>query len=227
VWSRMTELMKHRPRSVVLGVALLLAIASLASAQPGGCAAEDRDAPGQGDRAAHAAPVERALPRGPAAMGHRPQFLSRPPGIWRLRSRTAHGLPFATYALGIGPADTLAGGNHALARWVGSQWDPLDHTTSVRSARGIGPVMEVFPNPSRDRVRVGFVPVSSGSVHMAICDASGRVVFRRFGSALCGRPLELAWDGTDPAGRPVSAGSYWVRLSGESGNAVRHFVVVR
>jgi hypothetical protein len=142
-------------------------------------------------------------------------------------SAMGDGVPFVTYAFGAGLGDTLAGGHQALSRWDGSQWGPIDHTTSVRNEPGQTPIVQVFPNPSHGGVRVDFVPVTSGSVHLGIFDAAGRVVFSRFGSVSCNRPCQLVWDGTGLSGLPVSAGSYWVRLSGDSGNAVHHVIVVR
>jgi catechol 2,3-dioxygenase-like lactoylglutathione lyase family enzyme len=80
---------------------------------------------------------------------------------------------------------------------------------------GSGPFLSITPNPARaGDGRIAFRVPAQGEVDLAIFDAEGR----RIRSLLAGAAASaghVVWDGLDDAGRPATAGIYFVRL--ESG----------
>ncbi|MCA9756679.1 MAG: hypothetical protein KDA27_12820 [Candidatus Eisenbacteria bacterium] len=70
-----------------------------------------------------------------------------------------------------------------------------------------------YPNPANSRTTLRFELASCGRVDLDIHDVTGR----RVRTLLRGEPLDAGvhtriWDGTDDAGRPVSAAAYYARL---------------
>ncbi len=69
------------------------------------------------------------------------------------------------------------------------------------------------PNPATNEVSLGFTLPAAGPARLAIYSAAGalvRVVFEGDGAA---GPQRRLWDGRDQAGRPVAAGTYFVRFA--------------
>jgi hypothetical protein len=68
------------------------------------------------------------------------------------------------------------------------------------------------PNPFRDTMRFAYtVPGDSAHVDIAVFDESGRRVrILSHGTQASGKH-EAAWDGSDPEGRPVPDGVYFLR----------------
>jgi flagellar basal-body rod modification protein FlgD len=60
-----------------------------------------------------------------------------------------------------------------------------------------------------------------------IADAAGRAVRRLETAHLPAGSHALAWDGRDDRGRALPAGSYYVRVRGETGEASAAWVQVR
>jgi flagellar hook assembly protein FlgD len=64
-------------------------------------------------------------------------------------------------------------------------------------------------------------------VQLDVLDLSGRHVRalapRRFEAGAA----ELTWDGRDDLGRSAPAGVYWLRVSGDAGDASRRVVLLR
>jgi hypothetical protein len=75
-------------------------------------------------------------------------------------------------------------------------------------AAGLRP--QAFPNPFIDHVTLRFAPTASSRMDGSVVDAAGRVV--RALSVPRGAS-SVTWDGRDDAGRELSPGVYFVRLS--------------
>jgi DNA-binding beta-propeller fold protein YncE len=78
------------------------------------------------------------------------------------------------------------------------------------------------PSPAPVRLLLAGQPGVLSRV--ALFDATGRLVSRMGRYVLTGSPLEVLWDGRDAAGRPVSAGVYFMRA--QAGSAVAHQRIV-
>ncbi|MCB1184165.1 hypothetical protein KDM41_12080 [bacterium] len=68
------------------------------------------------------------------------------------------------------------------------------------------------PNPFNPRTQLRFELPEAGPVQVAVFDARGRLVRTLAAGVRPQGPLDLAWDGTDDAGRRQAAGLYLFRL---------------
>jgi hypothetical protein len=83
------------------------------------------------------------------------------------------------------------------------------------------------PNPARASSRIDLhLPAGTGAVRLGVYDAAGRSV-RRLLDAEDSPPgtLPVVWDLRDDAGRPASAGVYFLRLSTEGQTVSRSLVI--
>lgn len=69
------------------------------------------------------------------------------------------------------------------------------------------------PNPSRSGGALEFRTATPGRVRIALWDAGGRHVRTLVDGRLEAGEHRAAWDGRDAGGRPVAAGTYFVRMS--------------
>ncbi len=134
-----------------------------------------------------------------------------PESISRL---TVHGLNIPLLAIS---GETLGG---AIAKRV----------DDAISARGPAPIsLTVAPNPAAGgHVRVSFrAPSDRSPVSIGVYDASGRNV-RTLSAGIAGAAsTELSWNGEDSTGRPVAAGTYFLRLDAGGASETRRVTVVR
>jgi plastocyanin len=79
---------------------------------------------------------------------------------------------------------------------------------------GVGLKLAAFPNPFRSSTTINYLLPQPGPAAISVVDAAGRVV--RALRAPSGAS-SLSWDGRDDAGRALSPGVYFVRLSTASG----------
>ena len=79
---------------------------------------------------------------------------------------------------------------------------------------GVGTKLAAFPSPFRSNTTISYLLQKPGLAAISVADATGRVV--RMFSATRGAS-SLSWDGRDDAGRVLSPGVYFVRLSTASG----------
>jgi len=89
--------------------------------------------------------------------------------------------------------------------------------------------LTVAPNPAAGGdVRVFFrAPSDRSAVNIGVYDASGRIV-RTLSTGIAGAEnAELSWDGEDAAGRPVAAGTYFLRLDAGGASETRRVTIVR
>jgi hypothetical protein len=101
------------------------------------------------------------------------------------------------------------------------------------SGAGVTPrLAAVRPNPTRGGAAIAWSLPAAARLSIAIVDPAGRVVRTlRAGPHAVGAG-ELAWDGRNAAGRPVAAGTYFVRLAataadGRVTTATERLVVLR
>ncbi|MFN0151415.1 MAG: FlgD immunoglobulin-like domain containing protein [bacterium] len=89
--------------------------------------------------------------------------------------------------------------------------------------------LSVAPNPAAGGgVRISFrAPSDRSPVSIGVYDAAGRIV--RTLSAGIANPgnAEIAWDGEDGAGRPVAAGTYFLRLDAGAASETQRVTIVR
>ncbi len=98
---------------------------------------------------------------------------------------------------------------------------PYDLITGVREI-AIPAAYELvgnYPNPFNPSTTVQYQTVARGPVHVGIYDGLGRLVRTLVNEEQPAGEYSVRWDGWSDAGRPVSTGTYFVRLS--TGNGVR------
>ena len=82
-----------------------------------------------------------------------------------------------------------------------------------------------FPNPFREVTTLELSLPARARTELAVFDVHGRLVTKLVDDVLEPGPHVAQWDGRSPAGRPVAAGVYFVRL--KSGAETRSRKVVR
>lgn len=91
--------------------------------------------------------------------------------------------------------------------------------------------LTVQPNPFRNRTEIRFntgKESDNSGVTLKIFDVTGRLVKSIGSSSIVSRPSSFVnWDGTDQAGRKVSAGIYFVRLSGSNRELIQKIVLLK
>jgi hypothetical protein len=142
---------------------------------------------------------------------------------------------FATpvrYGIGKGATSVIYGdftndGTSDLAAITGVLPGGVDKAVAIVPGRRLDPALAeepdvklgtaflsaAVPNPFTKSVRIAFhLPPSGDSFQLQVVDAGGRIVRELArGQHQAGR-REVYWDGTSESGRPVAAGTYFVRL---------------
>ena len=70
-----------------------------------------------------------------------------------------------------------------------------------------------YPNPFNPTTTIRFELPEKGKVRLAIYDCAGKEIVRLLDGERAAGRSEVAWDGRDLSGRPVSSGVYFYRLS--------------
>ncbi len=150
------------------------------------------------------------------------------PSLQTLWSQAIPSITYAGPALGTGGALAVAGSGNLLKVYRSSSVDvatgPGSGGTGRTGAAGMALRVIASPNPFRERTRITFRnidpiaaagtagagPAWSDPVRLTVCDPAGRIVRELgFRGASC---TGVFWDGKDALGRPVQAGTYFVRL---------------
>jgi hypothetical protein len=87
-----------------------------------------------------------------------------------------------------------------------------------------------YPNPFNPRTNIQFsLPEGAGGAraHLRIYDAAGRLVRQLLDESLAAGEHSVAWSGRDDAGRSVSAGVYYARLSWAGEVRTRSMVLLK
>lgn len=89
--------------------------------------------------------------------------------------------------------------------------------------------LSVAPNPAvGGDVRVFFrAPAARSPVSIGVYDVAGRIVRTLSARTAGAGSAEISWDGEDGAGRPVAAGTYFLRLDAGAASETRRVTIVR
>jgi hypothetical protein len=90
-----------------------------------------------------------------------------------------------------------------------------------------GPCITAQPNPCDSRVTVSFRLETVERVRLSVFDVRGRLVRNLEDGWLPEGGHEIAWDGLDGKGRPLSSGMYWLRLETPDVRETREIVLIR
>ncbi len=134
------------------------------------------------------------------------------PGVRVFSTADDHQLTSGPLAVGLPPHDLVVIG---------------ESVTSVESdpVRPERIAVAAWPNPFHDEIAVSFALPSQSAVRAAVYGASGRLV-RSLGSLTASRGT-FVWNGADDAGRRVSRGVYFARLSSEHYEGSRKLLLLR
>lgn len=85
--------------------------------------------------------------------------------------------------------------------------------------------LNCYPNPSRNP-KIEFEIPYKNYVNVGIYDASGRIVKTLIDNTLTAGRRTIAWDRKDEQGKYVSQGIYFVKLTTETGNAIKKLLTL-
>ncbi|MFN8179250.1 MAG: FG-GAP-like repeat-containing protein [bacterium] len=139
---------------------------------------------------------------------------------------SARSRPFLCEWTGDGVPDVLIGSGDGLVRL----YYGVDGSVGVDSGRPLASaprLLSVYPNPFRFGATIPFVLNESGQVHLSVYDAAGRRVARLADEVRDPGTHRVTWSARDDDGRPVPAGTYFVRLEAGGTEAAGKVVVVR
>ncbi len=88
-------------------------------------------------------------------------------------------------------------------------------------------LMQNSPNPFAAGTVISFQLPRAGQADVSIFDATGRLVRTLFHGEASSGLTRLTWDGCDERGRPVPAGVYYYRLTGEGLERTRSLTLLR
>jgi hypothetical protein len=83
------------------------------------------------------------------------------------------------------------------------------------------------PNPFNPSTRIAFTLAERGRVDVGIYSVDGRRVRALVAEERSPGLHEVAWDGTDDAGRRLASGAYWVRLATRDATRSRPIVMLK
>jgi len=120
---------------------------------------------------------------------------------------------------------------------VVTNWDPDDpnvaflHEIATTVAAGAPPAGVLLlpnrPNPFNPSTVIPIRLGEAGRVEVGVYDLSGRLVRTIFRGAVGAGTLDLSWDGTDEALRPVASGVYFTRVEAEDRVETRRMTLIR
>jgi len=103
-------------------------------------------------------------------------------------------------------------------------------TTGFSNVPEMGPFVRVYPNapnPFATYTMISYALSEAGDVEIQVVDANGRLVRNLFSGRQYVGDYQIAWDGQDNAGRPVTNGMYYARVLSGDQQAVREMALVR
>ncbi|HKW15587.1 MAG TPA: T9SS type A sorting domain-containing protein, partial [Candidatus Krumholzibacteria bacterium] len=87
--------------------------------------------------------------------------------------------------------------------------------------------ISAYPNPFNPQTTIRYTVPSTGRVVVAVYDARGARVATLVDAARAAGSYTQAWDGRDDAGRAVSSGVYFARISHASGSKSEKIVLLK
>lgn len=104
---------------------------------------------------------------------------------------------------------------------------PVTAAAEVGGRAGALSLYAPSPNPSARTTRIAWAQPSRAHVRVRVFDVAGRLVRTLAERTMDGGQHELAWNGTNEAGRAVAAGVYLVQVEAGGERSVRRFVRIR
>ena len=84
----------------------------------------------------------------------------------------------------------------------------------IAEAPGLSRLLRNYPNPFNPSTKIQFALERDAQVSLRVFDVQGRTVRTLIESYLTSGPRLVSWDGRDDRGRPLSSGTYFLRLEG-------------
>lgn len=156
---------------------------------------------------------------------------------------TADGVPVCTATRNqLGPAPVPDGRGGAIVAWTDERSAENDiyaqrlgpdgslgaPPSGGRVPRPSGVALSAnIPNPFNPGTLIRYRLSRSGPVELSVFDASGRLIRTLIEGPASAGEGNAYWDGTDPAGRAVSSGVYFVRLQATEGVATRKITLIK
>jgi hypothetical protein len=100
----------------------------------------------------------------------------------------------------------------------GAGESPIPAFTALRGA---------IPNPCHGSAAIGLDLAHEGYVNLDVYDSSGRLVRHLYGGTAGPCRKSISWDAMCDAGRPVSPGVYYLRMTTRDGNYTQPVSVIR
>ena len=128
-------------------------------------------------------------------------------GAWTVMNDSL--LDLNVTSLGIDPADYLYCGTEdaGMFRWA------LDVGISAGTGSDIVVASSVYPNPTRNHVRISYYLADQSSVELNIYDIAGRQIKQLVNGQQVSGQHDVLWYGRDNNGSYLPAGIYFYRLS--------------
>jgi hypothetical protein len=139
---------------------------------------------------------------------------------------SARSRPFVCEWTGDGVPDVLIGSGDGLVRL----YYGLDGSVGVEAGRPLASaphLLPAYPNPLLFGATIPFVLAEAGHVRLSVYDAAGRRVAGLADGILDPGTHRVTWSGRSAGGRPVPAGTYFVRMEAGGTEAGGKVVVVR
>jgi hypothetical protein len=136
------------------------------------------------------------------------------------------GLPMGTYYYRVRA--------HNVRGWGG--WSNLVKVSPVTGTAGwpaaplegqASKLMGAVPNPTHRSARIAFHLADGGVVKLRLYNSAGQLVRTLVESYMAAGGHAVSWDGRDDAGRKVSTGVYYYRMSAKGYNGAGRLTVVR
>lgn len=97
----------------------------------------------------------------------------------------------------------------------------------VAEAPGLSRLLRNYPNPFNPSTKIQFALERDAQVSLRVFDVQGRTVRTLIESYLTSGPRLVSWDGQDDRGRPLSSGTYFLRLEGGGAYVTRTVNLVK
>lgn len=108
---------------------------------------------------------------------------------------------------------------------------PVNCPTSVGEVIAATPaasrLLGSYPNPFDQATQIDFVMADKAAANLSVFDATGRLVSTLVSGSLGAGPQMASWDGSDASGRPVAAGTYFLRLDTGALSDTKRVTVIR
>ena len=116
---------------------------------------------------------------------------------------------------------------NTMNSWLYRSNNPQGIAGLERPEHDISPFLTTYPNPARRTTRLEYSLPVSGTVQVAIYDASGRELKTFAEEHQPAGNHRLIWDGTDKGGRPLPSGRYFCQVKMDKKTITRKMILLR